>query len=235
MEKGQSWKLHLMVAIEDCMALARSRQDFIRRMKRRGYGVRWEDGRKYITYTTPGGMRCRDNKLHEMKFRKEKMEYELRIRAEILRRLKQQARQQSQAAGKVVPCVTVTEKNWAALLSLQQTQLQLLEQVLEAQATLATQWQMEEFLQSQTEELTGLRPEVPGSLTEFPELLEGVGEGGGEEAIHTGWEDQRSIFLEAVLQPEESGQSRQGLFWISLIPTAFLVLLEVMRHIFPLT
>ena len=57
----------------------------------------------------------------------------------------------------------------------------------------------------------GLRPEVPGSLTEFPELLEGVGEGGGEEAIHTGWEDQRSIFLEAVLQPEESGQSRQGI------------------------
>ena len=44
------------------MALARSRRDFIRRMERRGYGVRWEDGRKYITYTTPGGMRCRDNK-----------------------------------------------------------------------------------------------------------------------------------------------------------------------------
>lgn len=74
MEKGQSWKLHLMVAIEDCMASARSRRDFIRRMERRGYGVRWEDGRKYITYTTPGGMRCRDNKLHETKFRKEKME-----------------------------------------------------------------------------------------------------------------------------------------------------------------
>ena len=50
MEKGQSWKLHLMVAIEDCMALARSRRDFIRRMERRGYGVRWEDGRKYICY-----------------------------------------------------------------------------------------------------------------------------------------------------------------------------------------
>ena len=47
MEPGQSWKLHLMVAIEDCMALARSRRDFIRRMERRGYGVRWEDGRKY--------------------------------------------------------------------------------------------------------------------------------------------------------------------------------------------
>ena len=56
----------------------------------------------------------------------------------------------------------------------------------------------------------GLHPEVPGSLTELPELLERVGEGGGEEAVHTGWEDQRSVFLKAVLQPEEFGQSRQG-------------------------
>ena len=80
------------------------------------------------------------------------MNYESERRS--LEDLKQQARQQSQAAGKVVPCVTVTEKNWAALLSLQQTQLQLLEQILEAQASLATQWQMEQFLQSQTEKLT---------------------------------------------------------------------------------
>ena len=56
------------------------------------------------------------------------MNYESERRS--LEDLKQQARQQSQAAGKVVPCVTVTEKNWAALLSLQQTQLQLLEQIL---------------------------------------------------------------------------------------------------------
>lgn len=30
-----------------------SRKDFIREMRRRGYDVRWEDGRKSITYTTP--------------------------------------------------------------------------------------------------------------------------------------------------------------------------------------
>ena len=80
------------------------------------------------------------------------MSYESERRS--LEDLKQQARQQSQAAGKVVPCVTVTEKNWAALLSLQQTQVQLLEQILDAQAALATRRQMEEFLQGQTEELT---------------------------------------------------------------------------------
>ena len=210
MEKGQSWKLHLMVAIEDCMASARSRQDFIRRMKRRGYGVRWEDGRKYITYTTPGGMRCRDNKLHEMKFRKEKMEYELRIRAEILRRL--------EAAG---PAAVPSRWESGALRHRDGEELGgAFIAAADPGSTAGTGFGSpghpgypvaDGGIPPEPDGGTdGLRPEVPGSLTEFPELLEGVGEGGGEEAIHTGWEDQRSIFLEAVLQPGESGQSRQG-------------------------
>ena len=45
-------------------------------MNQRGYQVRWEDGRKSITYTTPTGKKCRDDKLHELKFRKEQMEHE---------------------------------------------------------------------------------------------------------------------------------------------------------------
>jgi len=87
MDKGQSWKLQLMIAIEDAMALARSRQHFIKLMNRRGYQVRWTDERKSITYTTPSGMKCRDNKLHEDKFFKEMMEYEFKLRAEIVKRI----------------------------------------------------------------------------------------------------------------------------------------------------
>ena len=49
-----------------------------------GYAVRWESTRKYITYTTPDGLKCRDNKLHEEKYCKEVMEHEFRIRAEIV-------------------------------------------------------------------------------------------------------------------------------------------------------
>ena len=97
------------------------------------------------------------------------MNYESERRS--LEDLKQQARQQSQAAGKVVPCVTVTEKNWAALLSLQQTQLQLLEQILEAQASLATRWQMEEFLQSQTEKLTDCAQKSQAAFQSFQSSL----------------------------------------------------------------
>lgn len=72
-----------------------SRKDFIREMRRRGYDVRWEDGRKSITYTTPTGMKCRDDKLHEQKFRKEKMEDEFRIR----QRAAEQRRFHAEAAG----------------------------------------------------------------------------------------------------------------------------------------
>ncbi len=87
-ERGESWKMQLIVTIEDAMAIARSREHFIRLMEAEGYEVRWTDERKYITYTTPDGKRCRDNKLHEEKFLKENMEYEFGIRNEIERGIK---------------------------------------------------------------------------------------------------------------------------------------------------
>ena len=37
-------------------------------MKRLGYGVKWIDRYKYITYTTPDGQRFRDNRLFDNKY-----------------------------------------------------------------------------------------------------------------------------------------------------------------------
>ena len=82
--KGQSWKLRLMNTIDECMKYAADRDAFVSLMASEGYAVRWESGRKYITYTTPDGMRCRNSKLHEEKYCKEVMEHEFRIRAEIV-------------------------------------------------------------------------------------------------------------------------------------------------------
>ena len=84
--KGQSWKLRLMNTIDECMKYAVDKDSFVSLMASEGYAVRWESGRKYITYTTPDGMRCRDNKLHEEKYCKEAMEHEFRIRAELVKR-----------------------------------------------------------------------------------------------------------------------------------------------------
>ena len=80
-EKGESWKFRLMGTIDQAMQIAQTPADFIALMKRRGYGVRWEAGRKSITYTTPEGQKCRDNKLHEAKYLKDRMELELGFRA----------------------------------------------------------------------------------------------------------------------------------------------------------
>ena len=82
--KGQSWKFRLMNIIDQCMGCAVTREEFISLMESEGYQVRWTDGRKNITYTTPNGMRCRDDRLHEEKYTKEVMEREFRIRAEIV-------------------------------------------------------------------------------------------------------------------------------------------------------
>ena len=82
--KGQSWKFRLMNTIDQCMGCAATREEFISLMESEGYQVRWTDGRKNITYTTPQGMKCRDDRLHEEKYTKEVMEREFRIRAEIV-------------------------------------------------------------------------------------------------------------------------------------------------------
>ena len=84
--KGQSWKLRLMNTIDECMKYAVGKDAFVSLMASEGYAVRWESGRKYITYTTPDGMKCRDNKLHEEKYCKEAMEHEFRIRTELIKR-----------------------------------------------------------------------------------------------------------------------------------------------------
>ena len=84
--KGQSWKLRLMNTIDECMKYAADKDAFVSLMASEGYAVRWESTRKYITYTTSDGMRCRDNKLHEEKYCKEAMEHEFRIRTELIKR-----------------------------------------------------------------------------------------------------------------------------------------------------
>ena len=84
--KGQSWKLRLINTIDECMKYAADKDAFVSLMESEGYAVCWESSRKYITYTTPDGLKCRDSKLHKEKYCKEAMEHEFRIRAELVKR-----------------------------------------------------------------------------------------------------------------------------------------------------
>lgn len=78
--KGESWKFALMFTIDNAMKKCKTKKEFIDEMKKNGYEVLWTDERKYITYTCPNGMKCRDIKLHQEKYRKEKMKLEFELR-----------------------------------------------------------------------------------------------------------------------------------------------------------
>jgi len=79
--KGESWKIDLINVIDEVMKQAKTQKQFCFLMRQRGYGVRWEESRKYITYTCPNGKRCRDSRLHEPRYSKEMMLNEFKIRA----------------------------------------------------------------------------------------------------------------------------------------------------------
>lgn len=78
--KGESWKFALMAMIDRAMRHCRTIDEFIKYMKLYGYDVKWQDNYKYIIYTCPNNMKCRDIRLHEGKYRKENMELEFRLR-----------------------------------------------------------------------------------------------------------------------------------------------------------
>ena len=81
-DRGESWKFELMRVIDECMRCAGSREEFLVLLRSEGYDATWTDSRKNITYITPGGRKCRDNKLHIEKYLKGNMEAEFGYRTE---------------------------------------------------------------------------------------------------------------------------------------------------------
>ena len=71
---GSSKKLKLTNAIDYAVAISRSQKQFVEQMNKLGYGVKWIEHYKYITYTTPDGQRFRDNRLLDDKYLKTNME-----------------------------------------------------------------------------------------------------------------------------------------------------------------
>ena len=80
--KGESWKFELMRVIDECMRCAGNREEFLVLLRSEGYDAAWTGSRKNITYITPSGLKCRDNRLHIEKYLKENMEAEFGYRTE---------------------------------------------------------------------------------------------------------------------------------------------------------
>lgn len=87
--KGESWKFRLMSDIDTAINKSGSKQDFISEMQRREYEITWTDERKYITFTCPNGKKCRDKTLHDEKYLRENIEYELHFREQHYKNRKQ--------------------------------------------------------------------------------------------------------------------------------------------------
>lgn len=62
----------------------KNREEFIKNMEELGYKVRWEDTRKYITFTTPSGKLCRNIKLENSEnYTKEALEKDFLLNQQI--------------------------------------------------------------------------------------------------------------------------------------------------------
>lgn len=81
--RGESWKFELIRVINEALEYATDRESFIANMEYEGYEVNWSDTRKYITFTTPEGRKCRDRSLHDDTFLKENLERLFAYRQEI--------------------------------------------------------------------------------------------------------------------------------------------------------
>ncbi len=126
--KGESWKFALMFTIDNAMKKCKTKKEFIDEMKKNGYEVLWTDTRKYITYTCPNGMKCRDIKLHQEKYRKEKMELEFELRRiETAKCTAESYDQRYDSEDGTGITVTIVESDyWKALINLNRTQNQQL-------------------------------------------------------------------------------------------------------------
>ena len=106
--KVKSYVQDIALAVLDCKEATSSREEFIRMMGEKGYGVDWQDKHKYITYTDlareqEGEKACkiRDNKLekyYNMGFGKEELEHEFERNARTV-----EAEQSKRAASRVKP------------------------------------------------------------------------------------------------------------------------------------
>lgn len=73
-KRNAEWKRQLIKTAQFAILFSATKEEFIEQMREHGYGVRWEDNRKYITFTTPEGYKARDNKLFDERLLKDNLE-----------------------------------------------------------------------------------------------------------------------------------------------------------------
>ena len=154
--------------------------------------------------------------------------------------------QQLTAAEKVHPCVAVTEPNWAALISTQRTQIELLKDIQETLPTLTTSEELKMYMDKQLKVLMQYTEQTEETTKQFQATMEtSVAElTGSIRRLITDTEKQvgrmRESFSTNLSMLRSTAEDKlerhtNKLFWISLIPSAVLIVLELIRHILSAT
>lgn len=139
--KGQSWKMDLMNTIDLVMKQARSQKDFCRLMKNKGYSVRWEEQRKYITYTCPDGKNAGTTSC--TKKNTGRRIWSVNSRLEEMRRASQES---AEKALDTSQATIVFDSNWKALIGLTKQNSDTLLEILDLQGELMQRQDMSYLL-----------------------------------------------------------------------------------------
>ena len=129
--KGESWKFELMCVIDECMRYAASREDFLALLRAEGYGATW-DGQPQKASPTPRRTAASavtassHDKIPKKKIWRQNLDTERRMTTQ---EMLTQHKKLMDEAQRLEPSVMVTERNWSALLEMQdrlfQQQMQL--------------------------------------------------------------------------------------------------------------
>ena len=150
--------------------------------------------------------------------------------------------QQLTAAEKAHPCVAVTEPNWSAMISTQRAQIELLKEIQETLPTLTTGEELKMYMDEQLKVLIQYTEQSQTATEQFQtameasaaELTEGIKKLITDTDKQVGrMSESFSSNLSMLRSTAEDKLERHTnkLFWISLIPSAVLIALELVRHI----
>ena len=153
-----------------------------------------------------------------------------------------QAQKQLTAADTVIPCVSVTEMNWRYLISAQNSQIEILNSITETLPTLATKEEMTDYMNRQLAALTEYTEETKAATEEFQDSMMKAAENMSALIRQTLTETERRVgrvseeFSSKLSLAEDRMQEHMDkMFWASLIPSAILLILELVRHILSAT
>ncbi len=152
--------------------------------------------------------------------------------------LKAQAKMNLAQAAQTETYVSITEKNWRALIQSQQTQIDMLSTMMNTMETLATKEQMIDFMNQQIDVLQENANQTEQTLTGFQNTLQKQAQQ-IQTATSTSIECFQSQagkaseeFSKKLCSAEEQTKSSlKKIIAASLIPTILLIVWEVIRHI----